>query len=576
MHKPIIEAIDLIKNNNSKQFDTEMIPFVGIIKPSKKNLVIKNGTIAKADYELCVLETLEEKLNCKEVWVSGANKYKNPDEDMPSDFEDKRPEYYKILNKTQDVDNFIKELQKNMSEVLSAFDLNIKNNKKVSIVKKNEKFRISISQSEQQPEPRNLLALKNEIHKRWPMIKLLDVLKETSLRTGFLKHFKSFGNREILDKETFQKRLLLVLYGLGSNIGIKRMANHENSYSNLLYLKRKYIDRDNLISAIGEVVNSTLEVRNPEIWGEGTTSCASDSKKFGAWDNNLRTEWHARYRGPGIMIYWHVEKKSACIYSQIKSCSSSEVAAMIHGILSHNIDINIEKSFVDTHGQSEVGFALCSLLGFKLMPRFKSPGSQKISRIDSKTEFKNINEVLSKPIKWDLIAQQYDEIIKIVTALKFGVADAETILRRFSKNNSSHPTYKALRELGRVEKTIFLCNYFMDEKLRIEIHEGLNTIESWNAGNDFIFCGKGKEFTSNDMGEQEISALSLHLIQSCLVFINTLLIQNILEEPKWLNCFEDADFRGVTPLIYGNINPFGNFNIDMNERLSIGNEVFLQ
>ncbi len=37
------------------------------------------------------------------------------------------------------------------------------------------------------------------------------------------------------------------------------------------------------------------------------------------------TEWHIRYRGPGVMIYWHVEKKSACIYSQLKRCSSSEV-----------------------------------------------------------------------------------------------------------------------------------------------------------------------------------------------------------------------------------------------------------
>lgn len=576
LHKPIIEAIDIIKNDDSKKIDIEKIPSTGVIKPSKKNLVIKNGTITKSDYELCVLETLEEKLNCKEVWVSGANKYKNPDEDMPLDFEDKRSEYYEMLNNIQNADSFIEELKKSMSDALNSFDANIKNNTKVNIIKKNDKLRLSISQSDRQPEPENLLALKNEIIRRWPMIKLLDVLKETGLRTGFLKHFKSFGNREILDIETLQKRLLLVLYGLGSNIGIKRMANLENSYSNLLYIKRKYIDRDNLISGIEKVVNSTLKVRNPEIWGDGTTSCASDSKKFGAWDNNLRTEWHARYRGPGIMIYWHVEKKSACIYSQIKSCSSSEVASMIHGILSHNVNINIEKNFVDTNGQSEVGFALCSLLGFKLMPRFKSPGSQKLFRVDNKTEFKNITEILSKPIKWDLIAQQYDEIIKIVTALKFGVADAETILRRFSKNNSAHPTYKALRELGRVEKTIFLCNYFSDEILRIEINEGLNTVESWNAGNDFVFCGKGKEFTSNDTGEQELSALSLHLVQSCLVFINTLLIQNVLEESKWLNRLEEIDYRGMTPLIYGNINPFGSFNIDMNERLFIGNEVFLQ
>ena len=45
------------------------------------------------------------------------------------------------------------------------------------------------------------------------------------------------------------------------------------------------------------------------------------------------TEWHIRYGGRGVMIYWHVEKNACCIYSQLKRCSSSEVAAMIEGVL---------------------------------------------------------------------------------------------------------------------------------------------------------------------------------------------------------------------------------------------------
>ncbi len=45
------------------------------------------------------------------------------------------------------------------------------------------------------------------------------------------------------------------------------------------------------------------------------------------------TEWHIRYGGRGVMIYWHVEKNSVCIHSQLKRCSSSEVAAMIEGVI---------------------------------------------------------------------------------------------------------------------------------------------------------------------------------------------------------------------------------------------------
>ena len=82
-----------------------------------------------------------------------------------------------------------------------------------------------------------------------------------------------------------------------------------------------------------------------------------DSKHFTAWEQNLMTQYHLRYRGRGVMIYWHVEKNSTCIYSQLKTCSSSEVAAMINGVLRHCTSMEVQKNYVDSHGQSEVAFA---------------------------------------------------------------------------------------------------------------------------------------------------------------------------------------------------------------------------
>ena len=62
------------------------------------------------------------------------------------------------------------------------------------------------------------------------------------------------------------------------------------------------------------------------------------------------TEFHARYGGYGVMIYWHVERGRLCVYSQLKSCSSSEVAAMIEGLLRHGTEAQIEANYTDTHG----------------------------------------------------------------------------------------------------------------------------------------------------------------------------------------------------------------------------------
>jgi TnpA family transposase len=271
------------------------------------------------------------------------------------------------------------------------------------------------------------------------------------------------------------------------------------------------------------------------------------------------------------MIYWHVEKHSVCIYSQLKPCSNSEVASMLEGVLRHDTDMEVEKNYVDTHGQSEVGFAFCHLLGFQLLPRLKHLKHQKLYRPDTGEgqPYTNLQPIVTRPINWELIAQQYDEMLKFATALRLGTADAEAILRRFTRDNARHPTYQALKELGRALKTIFLCDYALLESLRREIHEGLQVIETWNSANDFILYGKGGEFASNKPEDQEVLMLSLHLLQISLVYINTLMMQQVLSEPAWQGRLTRTDLRALTPLKWQHVNPYGTFALNMNERLPL-------
>ena len=138
------------------------------------------------------------------------------------------------------------------------------------------------------------------------MIRLLDILKETDLRVRITDQFKSSASREQLDRAAIQRRLLLCLYGLGTNTGLKRMSGDEQGerYSDLLYVRRRFSTKDQLRAAIVVVVNAILQTRLLHVWGEGTTACASDSKKFGAWDQKRMTSDDLRGLTP--LIYNHV------------------------------------------------------------------------------------------------------------------------------------------------------------------------------------------------------------------------------------------------------------------------------
>ena len=151
-------------------------------------------------------------------------------------------------------------------------------------------------------------------------------------------------------------------------------------------------------------------------------------------------------------------------------------------------------------------------------------------------------------------------MLPYATAMAERTADPEAILHRFTRSNVQHPTYKALAELGKAVKTVFLCRYLGDEALRREIHEGLNVVETWNSANGFIFFGKGGEVASNRLDDQEVSVHALHLLQSCLVYVNTLMLQQVLADPAWMARMTSADIRGLTPLVWGYVSPYGTFD----------------
>lgn len=159
-------------------------------------------------------------------------------------------------------------------------------------------------------------------------------------------------------------------------------------------------------------------------------------------------------------------------------------------------------------------------------------------------------------------------MIKYATAIRQGTASTEAILRRFTRS-ASHPTYAAMLEVGRAQRTIFVARFLRDRQLQWEITEGLNVIEGFNRANAVICYGNGAAIASNRADEQEMSVACLRILQAALVYLNTLLLQDVLAEDQWAGLLTEHDRRGLTPLFWGHIQPYGEVKLDMHARLDI-------
>src|SRR4051794_19398930 len=268
---PLLDALGAIRRaegEGRQYFRDDEVAIEGVIRPKWRDVVLEDAPgggqrVNRINYEICALQTLRERLRCKEVWVAGANRFRNPDDDLPADFAERRAACYEHLGLPTTARAFTDALRTELSKALQKLDHGMPRNPGVRLDPR-RRHPIVVSPLEAQPEPEGLGAIKAELGRRWPMTGLLDVLKESDLRVGFTEAFATPATREAIDRDEVRRRLLLCLYGLGTNAGLKRLAvgRHGFSYKELLHTRRRYIDADALRDATRRVVNATLAARN--------------------------------------------------------------------------------------------------------------------------------------------------------------------------------------------------------------------------------------------------------------------------------------------------------------------------
>jgi hypothetical protein len=312
---PIIEALNAIQEaltTRSRHFKGT-VPIRGVVSRGWTEHVfeeVKGETkVNRHYYELCVLQQLQRALKCKEIWVEGAHAFRNPNDDLPADWDNvgRRIAHYQKLGLPVDANQFVENLRDRMIAALHEFNRILPSQPHVRIYRPNKKRPdrglFTVAKLERQKEPKSLDLIKDGIVKDFGMLELLDIFVEADRLVDFTRFFTHSGTKEVRSREALRPLLILDLFAEGTNMGVKRVANSNDrySYEELLYVRRTYFSPEALRNANGSVVNKLLEIRNPRLWGEGH-ACPSDGKRFPTWSQNLMSEWRSRYRGDGVLV----------------------------------------------------------------------------------------------------------------------------------------------------------------------------------------------------------------------------------------------------------------------------------
>ena len=576
VYTPILDGLAIIqkylesKHSYYPESETDKIP-LKLLKNVPEELWAdkKKGKtrIIKHYFELCVLQKLEKALKNKEIWVEGSFEYRNPDADLPNDWKEKQIYYcnkHKIPDKAEDL---LAPIQEEMrSEVAKADSFfSEKHDVYIYYPGNGDKGLFRIPKIEKSPEHPILKTLKQKAIERWGILDLTDILLEADRQVNFTRYFYSTAQRHVLSADEIRERLLLSILGRGTGLGLKRIhaaAKPNFSYDDLYYFNKRFFHIDSVRETIAVLVNRIIEIRSPEIWKNSTT-CTSDGKYLGAWEQNLVAQWNPHYQETGIMSYFLVDENSTGIHSQVKR--GTEVSAMITSLIQHDTMMTIKANCIDSHGQSELGFAFCRFLYVELLPWLKRMKYERLYLPESGTKglYPNLSGVLARPINWDLPHEHYNDMARHVVAAKEKTAPVDSLLRRFNRNNPANQTYKGFLEIGKALKTIHNCKFLTDPSYRHRIFKGRNIVENWNSAIDVICFGGKSEIQSNNPEIQELTVLCLHLLQNALVLVNTLMVERVLFEDKYIDKVDKDDINSITPLFTSNVNPYGDINLDI-------------
>lgn len=359
------------------------------------------------------------------------------------------------------------------------------------------------------------------LYRDMPQTRITDLLLEVDERIAFTSAFTDLRTGIPCRDRV---GVLSVLLADGVNLGLKKMAEacSTHSFWELLRIGRWFVREDTTAQALSMVVEAQRTLPMAKFWGAGITS-SSDGQHFTAGGmGEAMNAVNARYGNePGINAYSHVNDQYAPFASQVIPATVHEAPYILDGLLQNDAGRRIAEHYADTGGFTDHVFAACSVLGFRFAPRIRDLADKRLYVFDPKAAPALLQPLVGSRINARLIAESWPDVLRLTASMATGAVVPSQVLRKLAAYPRQNRLAAALREIGRVERTLFLLDWLADRDLQRRVQIGLNKGEAHHALKRAISFHRRGEIRDRTSEGQHHRIAALNLLAAIIIYWNS-------------------------------------------------------
>ena len=557
----LLRGVQVLKDMNERQ--ARKVPDdapTSFVRKRWESLVRTPDGLDRRFYELCVLSELKNALRSGDIWVQGSRQFKDFEEYLlpASRFTAQREQKALGLAVETECEPFLKGRLADLERELASVE-RLAAAGELPDAAINTSGRLKIMPLDN-AVPDEAEALMQQASSLLPHLKITELLLEVDSWTGFTQHFKHLKSGECVDD---RQLLLTAILADAINLGLSKMAEScpGTTYAKLTWLQAWHIRDETYSAALAELTNAQGGQPFAAHWGDGTTS-SSDGQNFKAGGRGqFAGQVNLKYgQEPGVQFYTHISDQYAPFHSKVINATVRDATHVLDGLLYHESDLRIEEHYTDTAGFTDHVFGLMHLLGFRFAPRIRDLSDKRLYIHGDAKPYHTLAMMIGGKVDVKHIRAHWDEILRLASSIRQGTVTASLMLRKLGSYPRQNGLAVALRELGRIERTLFALDWMQNVELRRRVQIGLNKGEAKNALARAVFLNRLGEIRDRSFENQRYRASGLNLVVSAIVLWNTVYLERAVQALRDSGkTVDDKLLQHLSPLGWEHVNLTGDY-----------------